>query len=84
MSIVMLLVVIGTQIVSLGGQSQVFGHSLQTSMVVIGTQIVSLGGQSQGPVTFPAYPQSCDWHSNCIFRWSITGVGLEDWLEHQL
>ena len=41
--------------------------------VVIGTQIVSLGGQSQDMDLSGVINAGCDWHSNCIFRWSITG-----------
>ena len=67
-------VVIGTQIVSLGGQSQVRPRRITGTGVVIGTQIVSLGGQSQGRTRRTRRRSSCDWHSNCIFRWSITGL----------
>ena len=42
-------------------------------LVMIGTQIVSLGGQSQASTRMASRLFSCDWHSNCIFRWSITG-----------
>ena len=69
-------VVIGTQIVSLGGQSQGAVVRALIPPVVIGTQIVSLGGQSQAKGGTLGFPAGCDWHSNCIFRWSITGWGL--------